>query len=311
MARVAGGSLAAAISRGGGLGMIGVGSQATPQFVEDEAQVAREGGPFGIGLMVWALPEHRDLLDAAIAARPRLLSLSFGDPTPYVALCHDAGILVATQVQSQAGALKAEAAGVDLIVAQGAESGGHAGFVATLPLLATVLDAVRTPVAVAGGIASAAGLAAVLAAGAVGAWIGTAFLAAPESRHSQAARERILAAQETDTIQTHLYDRLQHQAWPEAHPGRALRNPFNEEWAPRVDELVSNRDAYDLYQANRGNYDVDYIYAGQAVGLVTEELSATEIVRRLGEGAEAQLRRTLAALMGAGDGNHRARPCFS
>lgn len=298
MARVAGGALAAAISRGGGLGMIGVGSQSPPEFVQKEALLAHEGGPFGIGVMVWALLDHPELLDAAIAANPRLISLSFGDPTPYVARCHQAGILVAAQVQSRAGALQAEAAGVDLIVAQGAEAGGHAGFVSTLPLLATVLDAVDTPVAAAGGIASADGIAAVLAAGAVGAWMGTAFLAAPQSLHSTRARARILAAAETDTIQTHLYDRLQHQAWPEAHPGRALQNPFNVEWAPRVSGLSPSSDAYEIYRANRGNYDVDYIYAGQAVGLVTEVESATDIVQRLGEAAEERLRHTLKRLLG-------------
>src|SRR5699024_6204281 len=117
-------------------------------------------------------------LDAAIAARPALVSVSFGDYRPYVGPLQEAGIAVATQVGDVAEAVEAARAGVDLVVARGAEAGGHGrNRVATLPLLQAVLDAVDRPVLAAGGISTGRGLAAVLAAGAAGAWVGTAFLA--------------------------------------------------------------------------------------------------------------------------------------
>ena len=113
----------------------------------------------------WAIEKRPDLLDAAIEARPFLISISFGSPAPYVERLHQHSILLATQVNTRAEAIQAEQVGVDLIVAQGTEAGGHVtGQVSTLPLLQTVLDAVRIPVVAAGGIASPRGVAAALAA---------------------------------------------------------------------------------------------------------------------------------------------------
>jgi nitronate monooxygenase len=189
MAGVGGGRLARAVSQAGGLGMFGVGSQTTVEFLAREAAIA--GGDnqerFGIGLMAWAVEKRPELLDATIAAHPFLVSISFGSPAPYVARLHQHGILVATQVHSRLEALAAAEAGVDLVVAQGTEAGGHTGQVSTLPLLQIVLEAVEVPVAAAGGIASPRGVAAALAAGAQGVWIGTALLVAPESEASETA----------------------------------------------------------------------------------------------------------------------------
>ena len=114
------------------------------------------------------IDQRPELLDIAIAARPSLIAISFGDPAPHVARLHDEGILVASQVQSRAWAETALAAGVDVLVAQGTEGGGHTGSVGTLPLLQIVLELTDRPVLAAGGIATGRGLAAVLAAGAVG-----------------------------------------------------------------------------------------------------------------------------------------------
>lgn len=297
MAGAADGSLAAAVSRAGGLGMIGIGSQSRPEFLLEQADVARKGGPFGIGLMVWALKDRPDLLEAAIAAHPFLLSLSFGDPSPYIARCHRAGIRVATQVNSRQAALAAQSAGCDVIVAQGTEAGGHTGSVATLPLLQLVCDAVTTPVVAAGGIATPSGVAAALTAGAQGVWIGTAFLSCPETRHSPLAREKILAAQETDTVLTHVFDRIQDLPWPDEHPGRALRNTFTDRWHEHEREMQASPEARETFLQGRGNYAVDYLYAGQAVGLVTVERSAEEIVELLGQGAEQWLRQRMQTLL--------------
>ena len=298
MAGAADGRLAAAVSRAGGLGMVGIGSQASTAFVREQAAVARQGGRFGLGLMIWALADHPELLEAAVAVRPDLISLSFGDPTPYVAVCHTVGIRVAVQVHSRDEARQAERAGVDLIVAQGTEAGGHTGAVATLPLLQMVLDAVSVPVVAAGGIATPQGLAAVLAAGAGGAWIGTVLLATPETAHNTTAQVRLLAADETDTLLTHVFDRVQGLAWPEEYPGRALRNDFAARWHGQEDALLRSEQAMEAFHQGRGDYSVDFIYAGQSVGLVRQAQPAADIIRTLGEEAEQWLKRRLTILGG-------------
>lgn len=298
MAGAADGVLAAAVSRAGGLGMMGMGSQAHPDFLLQQAAIARTAGSFGIGLMIWALDERPDLFEAALTARPTLLSLSFGDPTPYVARCHASSIRVATQVHSRDEAIQAQAAGVDLIVAQGTEAGGHTGSVATLPLLQIVLDAVTVPVVAAGGIASPQGVGGILAAGAAGAWIGTAFLASPETCHNPAAQKRILSARETETVLTPIFDQIQGLHWPEAYPGRALRNTFTDQWHGHAEErLGPSSEAAQTFHRQRGDYAIDYLYAGQSVGLVNGTHAAGDVVKVLGQGAEQWLRHRLVTLL--------------
>jgi hypothetical protein len=165
MGGAAGGRLATAVSAAGGLGMIGMGSAATPEALATELRLLdRHAGPFGIGLVHWVMAGRPELLEVALAARPALLSVSFGEDWDWVRHAHDAGVPVATQVATVDAARRAEDAGVDVLVARGAEGGGHgAPLLGTLPLLTGVLDAVRIPVLAAGGIASARGLAAVLA----------------------------------------------------------------------------------------------------------------------------------------------------
>ena len=167
IAYVGRGRLARAIGQAGGLGMIGIGSTESVEFLAQQAAIARgaDQGRFGIGMHTWAIEKRPDLLEAAIEAAPFIISISFGSPAPYVERIHRRGILLATQVNTRADAIQAERDGVDLIVAQGTEAGGHVtGQVATLPLLQAVLDAVQTPVLAAGGIATPRGVAAARAA---------------------------------------------------------------------------------------------------------------------------------------------------
>ncbi len=293
MAGVAGGALARAVSLGGGLGMIGVGNATTPAFVAEQAAVpAADGLPFGIGLMVWALAERPELLDAAIAARPTLVSVSFGDPAPAVARLHDAGIAVAAQVNTVEDARRAQATGVDLLVAQGTEAGGHTGHRATLPLLQEVLALADRPVLAAGGIATGAGVAAVLVAGAAGAWIGTPLLACPEALNSPAAQARVCAAAGEDTVLTRAFDVAQGLAWPERWPGRAVANDFSREWHGRETQLAADPDAAGrVVEARRtGDLSAAPLYAGESVGLVTGERPAADVVRGLAADAERALR---------------------
>ncbi len=305
MAGVAFGALAAAVSRAGGIGTIGVGSTETIERLAAEATIASQKGTlrFGIGLMEWAVRRRPELLEAALAARPFFIALSFGDIAPYVARIHDAGVRLATQVSTLDDALAAERAGADLVVVQGTEAGGHSGAVATLTLLQIVLERVRAPVAAAGGIATARGVAAVLAAGAEGAWIGTPLLVAREAASSPDARARLIAAREDETVQTHLFDRLLGIPWPDRYPGRALVNEFTERWHGREDAALADADAVASYRAarERGDHSIVQIYAGQSVGLIERERDAAEIIAELGDGAETLLRMRGRELL-AGDG---------
>ena len=186
-----------------------------------------------------------------------------------------------TQVGTLEEARRAEAAGVDFIVARGREGGGHGrDEVGTLALLQIVLDRVDVPVVAAGGIATAAGLSAVLAAGAVGAWVGTAFLCCRESAFPAASRERLLAADDTATAYGRVFDVAQRAAWPPEYGGRALRNRFFDEWVGREDELAADPDALDQYAAarRRRDFDVAVVYAGQGAALLRSETTAAEVV---------------------------------
>ncbi len=297
MAGAGGAALAGAVTRAGGLGMIGVGAAADPDWITAAADQARQAADrFGIGLMAWNIPHRPDQLDAAIAASPALISVSFGDYGPALGPLRRAGIPVATQVGDVASARRAAEDGVDLIVARGGEGGGHGDDrVATLPLLQAVLDAVgdRAIVLAAGGIATGRGLAAVLAAGAAGAWIGTALLTSTEALTSSAARRRLIEASELGTVATRVFDIAQDIPWPPMYPGRALANAFTGRWHGREAELAADPDAgRALAEARqRGDFDTAYVYAGQAAGSLAGERPAGEVIAEIAESAEALLRR--------------------
>lgn len=284
----AGGALARAVSEAGAFGMFGFDEDESEAQIAEQLRLLQQEPEvaFGIGLVAWVLERSPHLLDMAIAAKPKLISISFGDPAPYAGRVHDAGILLASQVQSRAWAQTALDACADILVAQGTEAGGHTGSAAgTLPLLQIILDMTDKPVLAAGGIASGRGLAAVLAAGAAGAWIGTPFLLAQEARNSDAARERIRASDETQTIYTRVYDRVSGKAWPKEFGGRALRTSFLEKWTGREDELLAD-------QTETARFDPkEKIYAGQSVGMLHNVKPAAQIVREIAMQAEQLLAR--------------------
>ena len=185
--------------------------------------------PVGANLV---LTEPRDdQLAAALAEGVQLVSFFWGDPAPYLARVHEAGALAALTVRSAAEARSAVDAGVDVVVAQGWEAGGHVwGDVATLPLVPAVRDAVgETPVVAAGGIADGRGLAAVLALGADAAWMGTRFVASEEAAFARSYKEGVAAAAETGTVHTSLFD----GGWPDA-PHRVLRTGRSSAGRPRA-----------------------------------------------------------------------------
>ena len=292
----AGGALAGEVTAAGGLGMIGAARYATPDWLAAQAGLVREiagdDAPLGFGLMTWSLADSETVLDEVLKYRPALISLSFGDPAPYVRRCADAGTVVIAQINTVDDLRVAEAAGVDAVVAQGAEAGGHTGRIATLPLLQEVLRHADVPVLAAGGIATGDGFAAVLAAGAQGALVGTALLASPETVGPDYAVGKLLAARSADTVYTDVFDKARHQPWPATWFGRALTNEFTDRWHGRgaAEEQISAD--YDGDAAGLG-----VVYAGQAAGLVDEVRPARDVVTRIAADAEHRLR-AVANLLG-------------
>ncbi len=272
MAGVADGRFALAASRAGVLGSVGVGGTASGDAVRQQLAIVAEGGlPYGVGVMAWALPQHPDQLEAVLDARPALVSVSFGDFPSYVEVLREAGIAVVSQVGTVEQALRAEDAGVDFVVCRGREGGGHGyDLVGTLPLLEAVLPRVRVPVIAGGGIGTARGLAAVLAAGASGAWVGTAFLTCREAMTPDDSVAVLADADETSTAYGHVFDVASAVGWPSDTGGRAIRNAFFDTWDGREDELPGDSEAVGTFRRapEARDFSTMPVYAGQGVGLL-------------------------------------------
>lgn len=285
------GRLAAAVTRAGGLGTISFGYAATPEVVDRQTAVAREAGPFGIGLMTWQVAGQRDTLRTVVESGPALLTLSFGDPHTVVPDVRELApdLPLATQVGTLAEAETALEAGIDVLVARGSEGGGHGrGEVASLPLLQQVLAmAGDVPVLAAGGIATGRGVAAALAAGAAGVWVGTVFAACTDSPVKPSVRSALLAADASETVYTRAFDTVLRLAWPRVYGGRALSNAFARDWSDRIPELEQaleeSGELTEQVTAARavGDPDLAPVYAGQSVGLVDAERSAAEVMAEL------------------------------
>ncbi|OBJ08315.1 nitronate monooxygenase family protein [Mycobacterium sp. 1465703.0] len=288
MGGVAGGRLAAAVTAAGGLGMVGMGSVATRELLAE--QLAHVDGRFGIGMVDWVMRNEPGLLEDALAARPALLSVSFGTEWSWVEKAHDAGIPTATQVYDSIGARQAADAGVDILVARGSEGGGHGeDKLALLPLLDAVLDAVSVPVLAGGGVASARSLAAVLAAGASAAWVGTRLSACPEALTGDTGRRALVTATETDTAVTRVFDVAKGLPWPARFPSRVLANDFVEHWTGReeaLDAQACDELAAAIAAGDRRMVPVD---AGQGVGMIRSDASVGEVIDEMCTGAEKLL----------------------
>jgi NAD(P)H-dependent flavin oxidoreductase YrpB (nitropropane dioxygenase family) len=296
MAGTAGPALAAAVSAAGGLGGLGGISRDGPPGLVANINRVRDltSAPFSVNIWVHLLEAVPAFLDVALQAKVPSITLTFGDPTPYVARAHDAGVLVLHQVQTVAGARQAAAAGVDVIIAQGGEAGGHTGSVATMALVPQVVDAAGgIPVIAAGGIADGRGLVAALALGAQAVIMGTRFVATEESTPMASHhRERILEATADDTLFTDVFDVIDGLTWPEGIGGRTIATPFAREWYGREEELRLERAAI-LAESDRDGELTERAhsaYAGQSSGLVRDVRPAAEVVRAIMRQAEAVLR---------------------
>ena len=283
MGFVSGGALAAAVSRAGGLGLIG-GGYGDADWIRREFKQA-EGAHVGIGFITWSLAQQPELLDLALSHKPRAVMLSFGDPRPFAEKIRRSGAKLVCQVQSLAIARQALEAQPDVLVAQGTEAGGHGGERSLFALLPAVRDlAADKPILAAGGIADRRGFEAALALGAAGVLVGTRFSASNEALTAPPAKKRIVEASGDATLRTTVFDVVRgFDGWAGV-TGRALRNKFTDAWHGRERELVANRDAEvgEYRQAvERQDFDTALIFAGEAVDLIDSVLPAAEIVRRI------------------------------
>jgi nitronate monooxygenase len=288
----AGGALAAAVSRGGGFGMVGGGDR---EWFDRELPIAASaGGPWGVGFLTWAITPG--LVEHALGYGPRAVMLSFGDPSPFVEVIRAAGAALIIQVTDLAEARQAVDLGADVIVAQGTEAGGHGARRgrSTLPFVPVVVDLAGTvPVLAAGGISDGRGVAAVLALGAAGALVGTRFQATAEALVDAAILKAIVEGRGEDTERSAVLDIVRGSRWPEKYTARTLDHPYLDRWRGREAELAGDPQARQDYQR-----DVELgiiaplpVWAGEGIDLITDAPSAADLVGTLAAEAAVALGR--------------------
>lgn len=293
-------ALAATVADAGALGMLAVTwrDEAATREVLTETN-RRTDGVFGVNIV--ADSDAKDIptethVEFCLGRIIDIFSFSFGDAAPYVEQIHAHNGTVLQSVGSAKEAKNAVDAGVDILVAQGWEAGGHVqSEVATLPLVPRIGDAVPdTPVIAAGGIADGRGLAAVLTLGAAGAWLGTRFLATEEAHVHRLYQQRVLEADETETVYSTLFD----QGWPEV-PHRVIENTTVSDWnaagqpesqRPGEGEVVAETDdgipvrRYEdslAIPGMKGAVEELPLYTGQSAGLTHEPQPADELIATL------------------------------
>jgi NAD(P)H-dependent flavin oxidoreductase YrpB (nitropropane dioxygenase family) len=294
--------LAAAVSNAGGLGIVSFGAN-PPELLRELIRRLRAltTRPFGVNMILhFPVDDH---VKVCMEEKVPVVSFFWGDASRFVEPVHAAGLKVIDQVGSVEAAKRSAQAGVDVVIAQGVEAGGHiAGEVSTMALVPRVVDAIApTAVVAAGGIADARGLVAALALGAEGVVLGTRFLATPEANAHNAYKQRVLESTEEDTVRTTLFG----YGWPNA-PHRTLRTKFVEQWLsqeargseerrdePVVGETTLGGRRLEVRRFmgfppgadTTGDIESMSLLAGQSVGLVKEIKPAAEIVKELVESA--------------------------
>jgi nitronate monooxygenase len=298
MAFAAGGRLAAAVTAAGGFGIIG-GGYGEPDWLDREFAAAGNAR-VGCGFITWSLARHPQVLDGVLAHAPAAIMLSFGDPAPFAPAIKEAKALLICQVQTMKHAREAVAAGADIIVAQGAEAGGHGSLRATFTLVPEIADylakvAPETLLAAAGGVADGRGLAAALMLGADGVLIGSRFWASQEAIVPERFQQAALAADGDATIRTSVVDIVRKKEWPAEFTARVMKNHFVNDWHGREAALAPAENALrELDRYTRawqlGDIDNTGVFVGEAAGLIHDVQPAGDIIR----GIIAQAERALA-----------------
>ncbi|MCX4706160.1 nitronate monooxygenase family protein [Streptomyces sp. NBC_01373] len=290
----AGGTLAAAVSRAGGLGLLG-GGYGDRAWLERELAIVARGTdePWGVGFLTWAI--DADAVEMALESNPAAVMLSFGDPSPFADRVHRSDAALIVQVTDLDEARRAVDVGADVIVAQGTESGGHGARRgrSTLPFVPLVVDlAAPVPVLAAGGIADGRGVAAALALGAAGALIGTRFQATAEALIDPATAQALVEGRGQDTERNGVLDIARGASWPtHKYTARSLGHPYLDRWRGREAELAGDSQARQAYRDDVARAAIPPlpIWAGEAVDLITDLPSAADLVTTLAAQAEDAL----------------------
>lgn len=287
MAFAGGGELAAAVSRAGGLGLIG-GGYGDPAWLESQFEAA-QGERVGVGFITWSLRHSPSLLTDVLKYQPAAVMLSFGDPRPFVDEIRNSGALLICQCQNMDHVWDAIDVGADIVVAQGSEAGGHGASRGTLSFVPEVADllAAQSPetlLVAAGGIADGRGLAASLMLGAQGVLVGTRLWASCEALVSKKHHDMIVESGGDDTVRTTVADIARQIEWPRGFTARISKNAFAQRWHGREDQLEKNvavegpkyRQAF-----AEGDPDNTGVWFGEAAGVIVKIEPAGEIVKRM------------------------------
>lgn len=275
--------LASAVSNAGGLGIIGAGG-APASWVKEQIRAAKAetDRPFGVNLMLMN-PEADAIAEVIAEEQIKVVTTGAGNPSKYIARWKEAGVKVIPVVASSGLAKLMERAGVDAVIAEGMESGGHIGSLTTMTLLPQVVDAVSIPVIGAGGIADGRGFAAAFALGAEAVQMGTRFVTAKESIVHANYKAKVLAAKDIDSVVT---------GASTGHPIRVLRNKMTREYLQKEADGASFEELEQLTLGAlrkavvEGDADFGSVMAGQCAGLVKKEETCAEIIADIMKGAE-------------------------
>lgn len=283
MAWVSTAELAAAVSEGGGLGIIGSG-QAPPEWLMEQVHKAKEltDKPFGVNVMLLS-PHAENILHFLAEEKVSVVTTGAGNPGKYVNMLHDAGIKVIPVVSSVALARRLERSGVDALIAEGMESGGHVGELTTMALVPQIVDALDIPVIAAGGIYDGRGMAAALMLGAEGVQMGTRFMCATECTVHPRVKEKVIKARDRDTIVT---------GRSTGHPVRVLKNKLARKFL-ELEENCAPGDEFEKLGVGRlrlamveGDVEMGSVMAGQVCAMVSGIQPAGSIIRDVISGAE-------------------------
>jgi enoyl-[acyl-carrier protein] reductase II len=291
MAWVATGELAAAVSNGGGLGIIGAGN-APPDIVEKEIKKAKSltNKPFGVNVYYMS-PFVDEVIDVVIKEKVAVITTGAGNPGKHIDRLKEAGVKIIPVVASVALARRLERMGVDAIIAEGMECGGHIGDLTTMALIPQVVDAVNVPVIAAGGIADGRGLAAAFMLGAKGVQMGTRFICSEECTVHDNYKMAIIKAKDRETVVT---------GRTTGHPVRALKNKLSRQF-----ELLEKQGA-DIKQLEElgtgklksaaidGDVETGSLMAGQIAGLIDNIMPAGRIIHEIIKEAEEIIKKLAA-----------------
>jgi len=295
MAFAAGGRLAAAVSDAGGLGLVGGGYGDEVWLRQQFNKVPRR--TVGCGFITWSLRKQPHLLDLTLEYEPRAICLSFGNPEPFASRIKSTRALLICQVQTRRDAEQAIECHADIIVAQGAEAGGHGEARATITLVPEIADLIaakapETLLCAAGGIADGRGLAAALMLGADGVLVGSRLWASTEAEVGPRMHAAALSSNGDDTIRSRLMDLARRLEWPERYTARVLKNRFIERWQGREEELLSvaETEAVKYREAwAKDDPEGSNTFVGEAVGMIDKILPVSEIISDMVDEAVACL----------------------